>query len=100
MIVKDFVVGSDKKGIELRCGDVCSFLLPSVVSGASHHMKGIIMYDPDTYSYVFETLDPYAPVIMMSAALPHSIEYIDTYTEDNTEMWQWKMIYDRNVALT
>lgn len=37
-------------------------------------MKGMIIYDEDTFSFAFETLDNFAPLLLMSCAEERSIE--------------------------
>ena len=75
-------------------------------------MKGIIIYDQDSYAFAFETLDDSAPILLMHVTEYGSIEYEvsisknygfmerdcnggtreATYCDDNTAS-KWHSIY-------
>lgn len=77
MVIQNLIVGIDKHGKELRCGDICNFQLR--VTGRRKdvikNMKGVIVYDEDSYAFAFATLDESAPILLMHAVEYGSIEY-------------------------
>ena len=77
MIMNGFIVGPDRKGKELRCGDICTFKLEMTTKRKSteKRMRGMISYSPNDFAYVFLTLDDTAPMLYMNAAVVGSIEY-------------------------
>lgn len=69
MIIRNISVGEDVYGHKLQCGDICEFkinLQRPKCEEKVEEMKGMIIYDKDTYSFAFETLNNYAPVLLMS----------------------------------
>lgn len=78
-MIQNMIVGRDRLGKELRCGDICSFQIIMTGSRKSDEqlktMKGMIVYDDDYYGYMFVTLDDTAPMIAMHVAEQGSIEY-------------------------
>lgn len=77
MMINGLVVGRDRKGKELRCGDICSFslMVQTKRKTVERHMRGLIAYSSDDFAYVFLTMDDTAPVLYMRAATQGSIEY-------------------------
>lgn len=79
MVIQNMVVGKDRFGKELRCGDICSFQLRMDNDKKNKqelkNLKGIIIYDEDAYAFAFETLDDRIPEILMYVAEYGSIEY-------------------------
>lgn len=63
MIIPNLVIGTDRYGHKLHCGDICKFeikLQRHKCEDKVKKMKGMIVYDEDSYAYAFETLDDFA----------------------------------------
>jgi len=118
------IVGRDKHGKELRCGDICTFTIKVESSGFNRKkdivplksMLGVIVYDQDSYAFAFETLDDNAPMLLMHVVEYGSIEYVvsigsdcsffercgdggmrkATYCDDETAS-KWHRIYRSNL---
>lgn len=63
-------IGFDSNGEKLQVYDICRFTI-----GGEPHM-GIIVYDEDVFSYIFEMDNEDLPAIMMSRTDLSSIEKI------------------------
>lgn len=106
MIIPNLVVGNDKYGHRLICGDICFFdvkLQRPNKEESIETLKGMIVYDPDSYAYAFETLDDYAPIICMYCAEYGSIEKLFEANISNFENIpngnEWREIYNKNLRL-
>lgn len=107
MIIPNIVIGKDKYGHHLHCGDICNFKVqlqrpkckPSV-----EEIQGMIVYDESSYAYAFITLDDYAPILCMYCIEDyHSIEKIFEANSDNFKNMpngeQWKELYNSHVKI-
>lgn len=106
MIIRNISVGEDAYGHKLQCGDICIFkinLQRPKCEEKIEEMKGMIIYDEDTYSFAFEALDNYASVLLMSCAEFKSIEKLfDSNSINFSNMPdgdRWKEIYNNNVLI-
>ena len=106
MMMQNLVVGIDRYGHKLQCGDICKFkinLQRPKCEEQIEEMKGMIIYDEDTYSFAFETLDNYAPLLLMQCTELRSIEKLFEANLDNfnniPDGDKWKEIYNNNVRL-
>lgn len=81
MVIQNMIVGKDRHGKELRCGDICNFKVNSR-GDKSEIMKGVIVYDEDSYAFAFATMDDSAPLLYMHVAEYGSIEYEVTIKGD------------------
>ena len=106
MIIPNLVVGKDVYGHDLKCGDICSFdiELERPKCGKNiEKMMGMIIYDEDSYAFAFETLDNYAPLLLMYCAELRSIEKLFSASLDNFDNIphgsDWKEIYNNNVKM-
>ena len=104
MIINNIIVGKDVYGHKLQCGDVCLFkvnLQRPKCEEKIEEMKGMVIYDEDTYSFAFETLDDYAPLLLMKCAELRSIEKLFEANKDNFDNVpdgdKWKEIYNNNL---
>ena len=104
MIINNIIVGKDVYGYKLQCGDVCLFkvnLQRPKCEEKIEEMKGMVIYDEDTYSFAFETLDDYAPLLLMKCAELRSIEKLFEANKDNFDNApdgdKWKEIYNNNL---
>ena len=105
MIIQNLIIGNDKFGNTLRCGDVCKFKInlerPNCETKVEE-MKGMIIYDEDTFAFAFETLDDFAPLLLMECAELNSIEKIFTANTTNFLYFpngqEWKNIYNNNLG--
>lgn len=110
------LVGKDKKGKELYCGDVCRFITNN------QSINGMIVYDDDSYAFAFVTLSESTPVILMHCVDAGTITYEATmiggegkfmhrnddftyaemlYCEDEEQTNQWAklhMTYDQSIT--
>lgn len=105
MIIQNLVIGNDRYKHKLMCGDICLFkinLQRPKCEEKIEEMKGMIIYDEDTYSFAFETLDEYAPLLLMKCAELRSIEKLFEANADNFQFMpdgdKWKKIYNNNIV--
>lgn len=79
MVMQNVIVGKDRLGKELRCGDICSFQIRRYNENKTKqelkNLKGIIVYDEESYGFMFETLDDNIPMLLMHVVEYGSIEY-------------------------
>lgn len=106
MIIRNMCIGEDAYGHKLQCGDICTFkinLQRSKCEEKVEEMKGMIIYDEDTYSFAFETLDTYAPVLLMSCVESESIEKLFESNSSNfcniPDGNKWKEVFNSNVMI-
>lgn len=106
MIIPNLVIGNDKYGYKLQCGDICRFkikLQRPKREKKVEELKGMIIYDPDSYAYAFETLDDYAPILCMYCTEYGSVEKLFEANENNfnniTDGDKWKEIYNSNLMV-
>lgn len=106
MIIQNLVVGTDKFGHKIQCGDICSFKInlqrPNLEEQVEE-LKGMIVYDEDTYSFAFETMDNHAPFLLMQCAELNSIEKLFEANECNftniPDGEKWREIFEKNLRL-
>lgn len=105
MIIPNLVVGKDKNGYDLKCGDLCNFkvnLHRPGYEGVIETMKGMIVYDEDSYAFAFETLDSFARILLIHRVEEDSIEKMFEASVDNFKTIpngkSWKSIYNKNVC--
>ena len=106
MILRNIIVGNDKYGHILECGDICSFdvrLQRPNSPESIESIRGMIIYDEDSFAFAFETLDDFAPILLMSCAELHSIERLFEANKTNFEFMpngsEWKEIYRKNLEV-
>ena len=107
MIIENLIIGSDKKGHPLKCGDICKFNIKlqrrKSTTEQEEEMLGMIIYDPDSYAYAFETLDDYAPILCMYCAEYGSIEKLFEANHETfhkiTDGDKWREIYNNNAMI-
>lgn len=106
MIIRNINIGEDAYGHKLQCGDICIFkinLQRAKCEEKVEEMKGMIIYDEDTYSFAFETLDSYAPVLLMSCVESKSIKKLFESNSSNfcdiPDGDKWKEIFNSNVMI-
>lgn len=106
MIIQNLVIGHDIHGHKLQCGDICNFkirLQRPKNEEKIEELRGMIIYDEDTYSYAFETLGNYAPILLMQCAEIGSIEKLFESNSINfnniPDGNNWKEIYNNNVMI-
>ena len=105
MIIPNIIVGKDRYGHKLYCGDVCKFKINLQRKNGTEAltMKGMIIYDEDSYAYAFETLDDNAPLLCMYCAEYGTIEKLFEANSDNfnniPDGCKWKDIYNNNVKI-
>lgn len=94
-------IGTDRYGRKLFVGDVCLF--KARLGENMHELKGMIIYDEDTYSFAFTTLDNYLPIILMSCVELGSIEKLYEANPSNFQNMpngtEWKKIYNDHMML-
>lgn len=100
----NIIIGKDRNGHNLQIGDICFFKVKlSANKNDVKEMKGMIVYDEDTYSFAFETLDDTAPILLMNCAELGSIEKLFESNADNfsniPDGDKWKEIYNSNVII-
>lgn len=83
-------VGTDSKGKELTVNCLCSFKIDG------EQYEGLITYDEEVYSYVFEMLDDNFPCVLMSKADYDTINLIGdekyiTSIAPLYDKWKWLM---------
>ncbi len=96
MIIQNLIIGNDKFGEKLRCGDICEYEINKV------KIRGLIVYDEDTYSFAFEQLDDNFPITLMSAVEHGTIEKsinMDRATKNYPDYDKWKKIYNSNLGI-
>ena len=66
-------------------------------------MRGMIVYDEDSYAYAFETLDDFAPLLCMYCVEYRTVEKLFEANIDNfnniPDGEKWKEVYNNNVRL-
>ena len=105
MIVKNLIIGKDNKGNILQCGDICLFEIklqrPNTSEAKVERMIGMIVYDEDSFAYAFETLDDFAPMLLMYCAELGSVEKIYDIEEVKripiVNYNKWIEIYNHNL---
>ena len=104
MIIPNLIIGTDRYGHKLQCGDICSFeikLQRPKREEEIEELKGMIVYDEDSYAYAFETLDDYAPILCMYCAEYGSVKKLFEANADNfnniPDGDKWKEIYNSNL---
>ena len=106
MIIPNLIIGHDKHGHPLKCGDICSFIVTlqddkDSINGTEYTLKGMIIYDEDSYAYAFETLFSKAPLLLMYTAEYRTIEKLFDSNETNFEFIpdgdKWREIYKNNI---
>ena len=100
MIIRNINIGEDAYGHKLQCGDICIFkinLQRAKCEEKVEEMKGM------TYSFAFETLDSYAPVLLMSCVESKSIKKLFESNSSNfcniPDGDKWKEIFNSNVMI-
>lgn len=94
MIIQNLIIGNDKFGEKLRCGDICEYEINKM------QRKGLIVYDEDTYSFAFEQIENEFPIALMSAVDFGTIEKsinMDRITRNYPNYDKWKEIYNNNL---
>lgn len=106
MIIPNLVIGTDRYGHKLHCGDICKFeirLQRPKCEEKVEEMKGMIVYDEGSYAYAFETLDDFSPILCMYCAEYRTVEKLFEANIDNfnniPDGEKWKKIYNNNVRL-
>lgn len=106
MIIPNIIIGTDKYGNKLFCGDVCLFeikLRRPKEEEKIEKLKGMIVYDEDSYAFSFETLDGFAPILCMYCAEYGSVEKLFEANATNFSNVPdgdlWKGIYNNNVRI-
>ncbi len=106
MIIQNVNIGYDIYGHRLQCGDICTFkinLQRPKCEEKIEKMRGMIIYDEDTFSFAFETLDNYAPVLLMNCVECKSIEKLyesnSSNFSDMPDGEKWKEIFNNNVMI-
>lgn len=113
MILNNVIIGTDSCGNSLKCGDICSFKIKLQRRKISENepnlennietMLGMIIYDEDYFAFAFETLDNYAPVLLMERAELYSIKriYEANYSNFNSMKQgdEWRDIYNNNLII-
>lgn len=106
MIIPNIIIGQDRWGHNLLCGDVCKFKIKLQRPNQEERieeMKGMIVYDADSYAYAFETLDNHAPFLCMYCAEENSIEKLFIANVDNFSSIpdgdKWRDIYNNNTRI-
>ena len=108
MIIKNFVIGKDNTGKELQCGDICDFEVRlqrrnNLKNDEPEIMRGMIVYDEDSYAFAFETLDDFAPLLCMYTAEYGSIKKVYDVDKDNyyniPNGAEWRDMYIRNASV-
>lgn len=106
MIINSIIIGKDIHGHKLQCGDICLFrvnLKRPKCEEKIEEMKGMIVYDEDEYSFSFETLDDYAPLLLMNCEGLISIEKLFEANSSNfnniPDGEKWREIYNNNVMV-
>lgn len=106
MITHNLVIGTDKYGYKLQCGDICSFKVKLQRPNREEEVEeliGMIIYDPDSYAYAFETLDDFAPILCMYCAEYGSVQRLYEASVDNFNNIpngdKWKEIYIKNLMV-
>lgn len=104
MIIPNLIIGTDMYGRKLQCGDICSFEIKLGRPNREEEieeLKGMIVYDPDSYAYAFETLDDFAPILCMYCTEYESVEKLFEANADNFNNIpngdKWKEIYNSNL---
>jgi hypothetical protein len=104
MIIPNLIIGTDRYGHKLQCGDVCLFkimLQRPKKEEKIEELKGMIVYDESSFAYTFETLDDYAPILCMYCVEHGSIEKLFEANADNFNNIphgeKWKEIYNKNL---
>lgn len=100
----NIIIGTDKYGHKLQLGDICLFKVKLQGSkNDADEMKGMIVYDEDSYSFAFETLEDNAPLLLMNCAELGSIEKLYEANINNLSNIsngnKWKKIYNNNVII-
>ena len=70
------LVGKDKNGKELYCGDICDLVI------GNKHVEGMIVYDPDAYAFACIIPSKKEPYILMHNIGKHCISYKTTMMRD------------------
>jgi hypothetical protein len=101
IIMLAITVGTDRCGRKLFVGDICLF--KAQLGESMHELKGMIIYDEDTYSFAFTTLDNYLPIILMGCVELGSIEKLYEGNQSNFQNMpngaRWKKIYNSYMML-
>lgn len=77
-------IGNDNKGKTLEIGDICSFQIDKV------KYEGMIGYDEEYFSFVFEMIDDRFPCVLMSKVDYNSIEKIKNVWSTNVKDDKYK----------
>ncbi len=106
MIIPNLIIGKDRHGHKLHCGDICSFkikLKRSKQEEEIEELKGMIVYDEDSFAYAFETLDDDAPLLCMYGVEYRTVEKLFEANADNfnniPDGDKWKEIYNNNLMV-
>lgn len=101
MIISNLIIGTDSYGHKLQCGDICEFKIKER-NEEIREIKGMIVYDEDSYAYAFETLDEYAPILCMCCVYG-DVRKLFEANEDNfnniPDGYKWKEIYNNNLMV-
>ena len=92
-------VGTDRNGTKLFESDICSYTVTHLDNGVTHQYKGMIVYDPSEYAFMFEKTDNLFPLVFMNAVNIESIEKIMNVKEMDSsypEYNLWCDIYKSN----
>lgn len=87
MIIRNLIVGHDRYGHNLLCGDICKYKIDNEI-----YYVGMVIYSEEDFAFVFEQLDDKFPVILMNKVKIETIEKIIgcEYLNDefaNREKW-------------
>lgn len=104
MIIPNLIIGTDRYGHRLQCGDICKFkinLRRPREDEKIEELYGMIVYDESSYAYAFETLDDYAPILCMYCVEYGTIEKLFEANADNfnniPDGNKWKEMYNNNL---
>lgn len=99
MILNNIIIGLDKKGSKLMCGDICTYKYRRP-TGETISSRGIIIYDEDSYSFAFEQLDDNFPIILMYHVERDSINKVYNVMDIDADVPnadKWVEIYNSNL---
>jgi hypothetical protein len=95
MIIRNLIVGCDRYGHDLKCGDICKYKIAD-----NKFTWGMIFYSEEDYAFAFEQLDDKFPVLLMSRAELDTIEKISNCEYLNDEFpdkEKWIEIFQNNL---
>lgn len=100
MMISNLIIGVDNFGHKLQCGDICGFKIKNR-NDEIIELKGMIVYDDDSYAFAFETLDDSTPILCMCCVECGTIEKLFEANANNFDNIpdgnKWKEIYNKNL---